>query len=615
MTNYLRARLSDGRSWLGLTLLACLFGLGLIGVDAAAQEPVLPQTAPDAEIGLALFAERCANCHGPAGGGDGELAANLPQSPAALNDPALRQTAVPAALFGRVTDGIIDSGMPPFGPASSDPISEANRWDLIAAVYSFSTPADSIAQGEALYADNCLACHGETGGGDGPEAAADADLDLTRLSYWFNRSNEAVLDALSGDLIPGHDLALDPVELEAVVDYARTFSYAYVNPLAPQEPIEGATVSGLIVNGTTDEPVTEGEVELRAFTTEFQETLSITTTVDVDGRYQFDLPPIQPDWVFLAAVRTNGLSFSSNAGQVDRAHPALDLPITTYDTTTDPAVIRLEQIHLIFGFQGDVVQVSELYVISNEGTAVFVGESGDPRQGTIQFSLPQGAENPIFERTLGSFDSSIPATEIIQTDGGWADTVPLQPGQGGSNLIVSYNLPYQDGMILRRALPYAANSANVIMPDVGVTLAGGGWEFQGAREMSGGGGSFLSYARLNLPAGDELAMTLDGRPQAGTSGSAGAIAPRNSANELIVGGGVLLATLVGAGLAYRQWRSQPGAAVKHSHDEGDAADDEITRLLRAIADLDDAHERGQISPTDHASRRERLKAELKSLWH
>ena len=619
MTNHSRLKFLDGRFWAVFIFSLVLLLLVSGSINLAAQEPSLPPAPPNAANGLTVFADRCANCHGPTGGGDGELSAQLVKAPAHLNDPAFRETAVPGNIFDTITIGILESGMPPFGPASSNPLDESSLWDLVAAVYTFSTPADSIAMGQAVYEINCATCHGETGLGDGPDAASDADgLDLTRLDYWFSRGNDMVLADLSGSTIAEHTYELSETELVAVVDYGRTFSYEYAAPPAPLAAIEGAVITGIINNGTTGDVISGGEALLRAFTVNFEETLSLTTTVGVDGSFQFDLPEIQPDWVFLAGYRYNDLSFSSNAGQVSNASLPLDLPITVFDTTTDPSVISYEQVHLIMEFQSDdLLQVSELYVINNGGTAVFIGESGNPDQGTIRFYLPDGAESPVFERTLGSFDSTIPATEVIETSDGWADTLPLQPGTGGLNLIISYLLPYKDGMNLSHALPYTTNRANVILPDAGVTLTGNEWEFQGASDM--GTTSFLSYAHANLPAGSTLSLTLSGEPSQTTSVANSTVTPRNSTNELIIGGGILLIAIAAAIFVYRNWQTAPSYADEYDDDEAeyaeeDTADDEVNQLLQVIADLDDAYEKGDIDETDYTSQRAQLKADLKALW-
>jgi cytochrome c oxidase subunit 2 len=46
--------------------------------------------------------------------------------------------------------------------------SDEEIWDLVAYLWFTSTTPERLAEGQALYAQNCAACHGETGSGDGP---------------------------------------------------------------------------------------------------------------------------------------------------------------------------------------------------------------------------------------------------------------------------------------------------------------------------------------------------------------------------------------------------------------------------------------------------------------
>ncbi len=238
---------------IGFAMLSLLILLALSS-PISAQEPI-PQGSPDANNGLDVFADRCANCHGPAGQGDGEMAGQLELPPRDFTQPDFRQTAVPADMFATITNGRLEGGMPPFGPVSSNAIPEAVRWDLVAAVYSLATPATALEQGEAIYAQECAACHGEDGTGSGPDAAAQETVptDLTDFDYWYNRSNEQVFTALQAETIDSHDYTLSEDELWNVVDYSRTFSYDYTNPNAPVEPIEIAVIAGNVSNGSTCE--------------------------------------------------------------------------------------------------------------------------------------------------------------------------------------------------------------------------------------------------------------------------------------------------------------------------------------------------------------------------
>jgi mono/diheme cytochrome c family protein len=55
-------------------------------------------------------------------------------------------------------------------------LSDAQVWDLVAVVWARNTTPPSIETGRQLYAQNCAACHGERGGGDGVMASQIAGL-------------------------------------------------------------------------------------------------------------------------------------------------------------------------------------------------------------------------------------------------------------------------------------------------------------------------------------------------------------------------------------------------------------------------------------------------------
>jgi mono/diheme cytochrome c family protein len=598
-----------------------LLAIGLIlaavpiwSISVIAQQQTLPEENPDAEVGLEIFAERCAGCHGATGAGDGELAINLEAPPAAFADPEFRKTADPGIMFATIFNGSLAAGMPPFGPGTenSNPISEENMWDLVAAVYSLGTPVESIGMGEAIYEQDCVACHGIAGVGDGPDAAGlESPLpDLSDPGYWFSRSNEAVFTAIEGGAIPEHATELNELVRWSAVDYARTFAYSYAEPVAASEIFMSATVIGSVRNGTTDETVAGVTARLRAFTSTFQETLNLTTTVGVDGRYRFDLDLVPPDWIFLATVAYGDLSFSSDAAQVSSAETELELPITVYEETTNPAAVSIDQIHFILEFFDGGLAVSELYVFSNKEAAVFIGETGDAANGTVQVSLPQDARNVAFERTMGSIDSTIPAQEVIQTASGWADTLPLRPGQGGLNLIVRYELPYEDGVKLSHPINYDAANVTVILPDVGVEIEQGAWNFQGTQQM-GASGTLLTYDRINVPSGSSLDLNLSGRPTAVAGPGGNTVVTRNQTSELIVGATVFVVAAAIAFLIVRRWQA-PELAEETTGVE--AGGDPVNNLLRAIAILDEAHERGEVADEQYESQRDQLKSELKTLW-
>jgi mono/diheme cytochrome c family protein/plastocyanin len=46
-------------------------------------------------------------------------------------------------------------------------LTDSQRWDVVAALWAQNTSPAMLAEGQKIYAQNCAACHGETGGGNG----------------------------------------------------------------------------------------------------------------------------------------------------------------------------------------------------------------------------------------------------------------------------------------------------------------------------------------------------------------------------------------------------------------------------------------------------------------
>src|SRR5512135_2516626 len=163
--------------------------------------PVLPTAAPasyplvppDPSQGAATFTDKCAPCHGATGMGDGPQAANLANPVAPIGSADLARQAKPADWYNIVTNGQMAQYMPPF----SGSLTDRQRWDVIAYVLSLSSSPQLVDEGKTIYADNCAACHGASGRGDGPQAAsAGAKVpnwsDLSRLAQF---SAQDIFDA------------------------------------------------------------------------------------------------------------------------------------------------------------------------------------------------------------------------------------------------------------------------------------------------------------------------------------------------------------------------------------------------------------------------------------
>jgi mono/diheme cytochrome c family protein len=115
--------------------------------------------------------------------------------------------------------------------APPDAASSGAKAQMAAATASKVTPA-ILARGREMYQANCVACHGETGKGDGPGAGVlkPPPRDHTDGAYMSTLSDKEIADvikmggAMKGKpLMPSHP-QFGPDDLNAVVAYVRSLS-------------------------------------------------------------------------------------------------------------------------------------------------------------------------------------------------------------------------------------------------------------------------------------------------------------------------------------------------------------------------------------------------------
>ncbi len=140
---------------------------------------IYPIVPPDLENGAKLYNQECTLCHGPKGLGDGPQASQLSVPVATLGLSDFSRLYTPAEWYSVVTQGNMEKNMPPFSN-----LTDRQRWDVVAYALSLSTSNDAIATGKQIYDENCTACHGEDGKGDGLEAG--------KLSTEINRPHRSI---------------------------------------------------------------------------------------------------------------------------------------------------------------------------------------------------------------------------------------------------------------------------------------------------------------------------------------------------------------------------------------------------------------------------------------
>jgi len=113
---------------------------------AAYQIPVAPKQVPDMTNAAALYAARCAVCHGSSGDGLGPQAAKLAPAPSNFQDARRQSVRSVFGLFNTITLGVSGTAMPAFADLSAE-----ERWKLAFYVTQFATDDGQRAIGKQAW--------------------------------------------------------------------------------------------------------------------------------------------------------------------------------------------------------------------------------------------------------------------------------------------------------------------------------------------------------------------------------------------------------------------------------------------------------------------------------
>jgi plastocyanin len=98
----------------------------------------------------------------------------------------------------------------------STPLSDAEKWNVVSYLWRSNTTAESLANGKELYAQNCAACHGESGSGDGvfaDDLAASGEASMQSMS-----GSEEMIQQTPADFTdPARMLGASPALLEGKI--------------------------------------------------------------------------------------------------------------------------------------------------------------------------------------------------------------------------------------------------------------------------------------------------------------------------------------------------------------------------------------------------------------
>jgi high-affinity iron transporter len=204
-----------------LTGLAKRFSLSL-GSEAALELPTKPI---DLSLGEKLFGANCASCHGARGMGDGPNAATINPKPPALGSAAVMRDVSPAMMFRKISVGVTGTAMLPFSPQ----LTTEQRWSIVTYIASLHSSPRDIAEGEGLYAQGCVECHGAVGLGDGTMARmlSKAPTELGSFAWQAERSDSQLAVAVRAG-VPGTPMppasGFTERQVQNVVAYLRSLA-------------------------------------------------------------------------------------------------------------------------------------------------------------------------------------------------------------------------------------------------------------------------------------------------------------------------------------------------------------------------------------------------------
>jgi mono/diheme cytochrome c family protein len=501
----------------------------------AAQPVSLPQTAPDLAQGASIYAANCTRCHGVTGKGDGEMVQSgqvtgVPD----FTDPKTAQNATPGDWYEIITNGRLDKLMPPW----ADKLSDTERWSVANYVYSL-------------------------GGQIAPVAT---ELAIAQVGT--------------------------PAETPAATDQAAVLAPAATPEVGAGSSTVAGTVSGTVVNQTAGGSVpADLALNLHAISPDQNaQAQTFQGTVNSDGSYHFDNVPIQTGWQYLLTTSYEDAIFNSDVITADGSQSQLDIPLTIYEVTDDPADIQINGLLMMVQTttQANQLQVVQIASFSNTSDHAFVRSSDGV---SVSIKLPAGATYQDFSG--GSYLVSADGTDI-------ADVQPVLPGNSHV-MHVAFTVPYSGTANIAQTLDYPLNGqVEVLLDSSSMSVSGTGMAALGTRQL--GSGSYFSYGGVfTRAAGESLSYGIGGAAQTTPTATGGN--GLSTVAYVLIGIGLLA---IGAAFGFfMRERTSPSPAANGKLN--------ANALIKQIADLDLSYQNGEVAEAHYQKQRGALKRQLVAL--
>ncbi len=576
---------------------------------------VFPREIPNPNKGAVIYVEKCSSCHGVNGLGDGPDAAVIENSVPALGSITLAQTASPVEWYIIVSQGNMRAFMPPFSS-----LSDQERWDVVAYLFTLSEPPEIVSQGKTLFVENCVKCHGE----DGSQGA----VDLSDQVFMSGQSTDSMIAIISDghELMPAFE-ALSSDQLWALTAYLRQAAFvpfetqiasdlSATEAIAPESPSnasesaeqaelpphEEETNSGFadvevtVLNHSDQALPSDLEIVLRGYD-EMSESYTQTLTLKMGNAVEFKEVPMKLGRMYFATIEHGNATYGSNVISVEEDISSLAFEIPYYPPTTNPAILNVDRMHIFIDFVDDqTLEIVQLYIFSNPTNLVLVPKEAD---GTVvNFDIPSNASNLYVEENL--------RLAYRKTNSGFG-IISVYPDIDSYQAVFSYQVPYiNKSLNLSIPIGMETHALIVLAPANGFKVKSDLLENAGTREFEGV--SYNMFTGTGIGTGNSLLLNLSGRPKVTDNLL---ISSGNSRSNLIIGLGGFGLALITTGLILGR-RNQDD---KEKHLEGETREDPMSEtaldLIDAIIALDDQYRSGRLPKEAYYQRRAVLKERLR----
>ncbi len=459
--------------------------------------------------------------------------------------------------------------------------------------------APDVQNGAMIFTQNCAACHGDTGLGNGPQSQqlpvtvpALGMADIARsasLAQWFTTVSQGNLDRF----MPPFIRDLSDQDRWDVVAYALTL-HTTPDQIAQGKALFDANCSNCADKFTDQKMmaalseddiiriIKNGQGDIPAFGKNFSDDQALDVAMYIRT---LTFAPAAPPTATTSAVTVSTAIPSMVSGTAStEVTPAVSATPSS-ESTNDFTLLKMNQVHVYsdFATQGQA-QFIEIYAFTNTSNQTVIISSDGVTIPFIKF--PKGAQNTGYEPDPNS-------AQLVAAGKG----IAAPPSNDPYAIVAFFTLPYSGQLEIKQPFGIDAPSVVLLMPE-GINVTGSQLTDNGTVAIQNN--NYQEFSASGFRTGDVLDFTVNGMPQTASSAN-------NLPQILFIGAVVLGLILIGAGIWFF-FRNQKNAP-EEDEDEFESADE----VMDAILALDDLHRAGKINEEAYQGRRAELKEILKKM--